>query len=112
MKSDGTFVEKRAQKIFEEDSLLLFSNTYGDENENQGSNSETSISSLMRYEVFYTLAKIYTKEDCLDLEQHKWSSNQKKEVAFPDRQAAPPLYYLSRCQTESQPACIMHNDIY
>lgn len=59
MKSDGTSVEKRAQKIFEEgESIVVFqhlSNTYGDENEIQGSNSETSISSLMRYEVFYTV---------------------------------------------------------
>lgn len=54
MKSDGTFVDKRAQRIIEEvESIVVSEHPSTDETDSQGSNSEASITPLMRDEAFY-----------------------------------------------------------
>ncbi|KAF2567401.1 hypothetical protein F2Q68_00024331 [Brassica cretica] len=54
MKSDGTFVDKRAQRIIEEvESIVVSEHPSTDETDSQGSNSEASITPLVRDEAFY-----------------------------------------------------------
>lgn len=53
MKMEGTFVDKRAQRIIEEVESIVLSQQPTDETDSQGSNSEASITSLMRDEAFY-----------------------------------------------------------
>ena len=49
MKSDGTFVDKRAQRIIEEvESIVVSEHPSTDETDSQGSNSEASITPVMR----------------------------------------------------------------
>ncbi|XP_013632529.1 PREDICTED: uncharacterized protein LOC106337994 [Brassica oleracea var. oleracea] len=58
MKSDGTFVDKRAQRIIEEvESIVVSEHPSTDETDSQGSNSEASITPLMRDEAFYKVVK-------------------------------------------------------
>uniref|UniRef100_A0A0D3CRN5 Uncharacterized protein n=1 Tax=Brassica oleracea var. oleracea TaxID=109376 RepID=A0A0D3CRN5_BRAOL len=57
-KSDGTFVDKRAHRIIEEvESIVVSEHPNTDETDSQGSNSEASITPLMRDEAFYKVVK-------------------------------------------------------
>lgn len=54
IKSDSTFVDKRAQRIIKEvESIVVSQQPSTDETDSQGSNSEASITLLMRDEAFY-----------------------------------------------------------
>ncbi|CAN6984403.1 unnamed protein product [Brassica oleracea var. botrytis] len=58
MKSDGTFVDKRAKRIIEEvESIVVSEHPGTDETDSQGSNSEASITPVMRDEAFYRVVK-------------------------------------------------------
>ncbi|KAH0903729.1 hypothetical protein HID58_043232 [Brassica napus] len=65
MKSDGTFVDKRAQRIIEEvESIVVSEHPSTDETDSQGSNSEASITPLVRDEAFYKCyVSLYVSSD-------------------------------------------------